>query len=467
MKKFLVLSALFLGSLCAYSADWQWIETDIRGFNLYLDRDSIKYSGDNILYAIRYGYSGKQQKVAYIKTDATKNYIGVITSADYSPETYRPKTILLNPHVFMKPVNPDSFLFPPHRYLITVRDDKIRQAYEDVRRNETFVSFQEEKPVVKSQKPQKPQKSQVKEKEDNIFVATWKSAFVKEDSEELNAAQKRKLEEKRIALEQREANKKLKSIEKQKIKENSLTLKERIILKKLSMEEKHQAAKEARTARKQQNTVSNQPTFKERMILQKQKMVQRYQEAKERRMIQSRIDEEERQIAIKEREAIFERTAAQEQRIAQQREEAREKRLARKAQVMHKRQIIKEEKAAYKKQSEPQVSEQKETMEQKDLGITSIKDYISALRTELCSNWKPPRSGRETQAVVVIAIGSDGSLKNYKFVQSSGDADTDRSVLKALENTVPYPKFPDMGQPVSYLNFQFIFDYGKIKKTVL
>ncbi len=272
MKKFIVLSALFLSSVCSQAADWQWMNSNFQGFDLYLDRDSVKYvNGSDILYAIRYGYAGKPQKVAYLKTDASKNYIGVIASEEYSEKTYRPKTILANPHVFMKPVKTDSFLFVPHRYLITVRDKKIQQAYDDVKSI-----------AVNQSQEQVTSRVEIRDKNENIIPASYKT-----------------------------------------------------------------------------------------------------------------------------------------------------------------------------------------TPEQKDIGVTTIKEYISALRTELENNWKPPKSGKETQAVIIIAIGSDGSLRNYKFAQSSGDADTDRSVLTAVEKTVPFPKFPNLGKPVNYLNFQFIFDYGKVKKSVL
>lgn len=273
MKKFMVLSALLLSSVCAQAADWQWMNSNFQDFDIYLDRDSVKYvNGSDILYAIRYGYQGKPQKVAYLKTDASKNYIGVIASEEYSEKTYRPKTILANPHVFMKPVNTDSFLFVPHRYLITVRDKKIQQAYDDVRRSAAISQPQE----------QVTSRIEIRDKDENIVPASYKAV-----------------------------------------------------------------------------------------------------------------------------------------------------------------------------------------PEQKDIGVTTIKDYISALRTELDNNWKPPKSGKETQTVIIIAVGSDGSLRNYKFAQSSGDADTDRSVLSAVEKTVPFPKFPNLGKPVNYLNFQFIFDYGKVKKSVL
>lgn len=272
MKKFFVLSVLLLSSMCVQAADWQWMNSNIENLELYLDRDSVKYvNGSDILYAIRYGYRGKPQKVAYLKTDASKNYIGVISSEEYSEDTYRPKTILANPHVFMKPVKTDSFLFVPHRYLITVRDRKIKQAYDEVR------SIAISQPT-----SQASSKIELRENRENIVPAAYKVS-----------------------------------------------------------------------------------------------------------------------------------------------------------------------------------------PEQRDLGVTDIKDYILALRTELDNNWDPPKSGKETKAIIIISIGEDGSLKNYKFTQSSGDADTDRSVLSAVEHTVPFPKFPNLGRPVDHLNFQFIFDYGKLKKSVL
>ncbi len=96
----------------------------------------------------------------------------------------------------------------------------------------------------------------------------------------------------------------------------------------------------------------------------------------------------------------------------------------------------------------------------------NLKDYVEQVSAELNKNWNPPKSARNTQAIVIINMGADGSLNNYKFAKSSGDDLNDRSVISAIEQTVPFPKFPVNGKNQKSFNFQFVFDYGKIFKSV-
>lgn len=95
-----------------------------------------------------------------------------------------------------------------------------------------------------------------------------------------------------------------------------------------------------------------------------------------------------------------------------------------------------------------------------------LKDYVIQTSYALENNWNPPKSGRNTQATIVLSIGVDGSLQNYKFVKSSGDEATDRSIISAVEQSVPFLQFPRSASSVEPANFQFEFDYKWFKKSV-
>ena len=96
---------------------------------------------------------------------------------------------------------------------------------------------------------------------------------------------------------------------------------------------------------------------------------------------------------------------------------------------------------------------------------TDIKEYVAETAEQLNSNWQPPKSGKKTQTIVILQIGADGSLQNYKFAKSSGDKMTDRSIISAAEKVVPYAKY--MKSDSSYMNLQFVFEYKNFKKSVI
>ena len=80
------------------------------------------------------------------------------------------------------------------------------------------------------------------------------------------------------------------------------------------------------------------------------------------------------------------------------------------------------------KQQETQVSSQ----------AASLKDYVAEVSIKLNENWQPPKSGQNTQTIVILTIGEDGSLQKYDIAKSSGDEATDRSIISAAEKSVPY-----------------------------
>ena len=126
MKRlFLLLSVLFIGSLCN-AVDWQQIDTNLVNFDLYIDNDSVKYINSNeFVYAIRYKAGDKPEKVAYMKSNSLNNYVGVIRSEDYSAESYKPDIVFHNPRVLMKPIKEGSFLSIAHNKLIETNNNII------------------------------------------------------------------------------------------------------------------------------------------------------------------------------------------------------------------------------------------------------------------------------------------------------------------------------------------------------
>ncbi len=96
-----------------------------------------------------------------------------------------------------------------------------------------------------------------------------------------------------------------------------------------------------------------------------------------------------------------------------------------------------------------------------------LSEYVAKTCEILESNWTPPESGRGSRAIIILTIGADGSLLNYSFAEASGDNITDRSILSAVEKTVPYPKFPEIAKGVYSLDFQFVFEHDTLKKSVV
>lgn len=96
-----------------------------------------------------------------------------------------------------------------------------------------------------------------------------------------------------------------------------------------------------------------------------------------------------------------------------------------------------------------------------------LQEYVIRTCKYLEANWNPPVSGRGTRAIILLTIGKDGSLIDYNFKEASGDNVTDRSIITAVERTVPYPKFPEIAKNAYSLDFQFVFEHDLIKKSVV
>ena len=99
--------------------------------------------------------------------------------------------------------------------------------------------------------------------------------------------------------------------------------------------------------------------------------------------------------------------------------------------------------------------------------IPHVKNYISNIAQKLEENWQPPKSGRNTKTVIMMTIGANGGLYDYQIIESSEDETTDRSVISAIEKSVPYKKFPMGLKNSPSVNLKYTFEYKLTKKSVI
>ncbi len=104
---------------------------------------------------------------------------------------------------------------------------------------------------------------------------------------------------------------------------------------------------------------------------------------------------------------------------------------------------------------------------QEEIAADNLQDYVKSVGIILNKNWNPPKSGRNSRAVVIVSLDSSGGIDRYYFAQKSGDDLTDRSIISAIEKTVPFPKASFMKKNSKDLIYQFVFEYKKFKKSVM
>jgi TonB family protein len=68
--------------------------------------------------------------------------------------------------------------------------------------------------------------------------------------------------------------------------------------------------------------------------------------------------------------------------------------------------------------------------------------YKARLEDALKSNWKKPYSKKKYTSSVHFVIETTGFVKEVQIVKSSGEIDFDKSVIKAVYDSQPFPKFP-------------------------
>ena len=273
MKKiFLLLITMLIATTCAKAVDWQPISTNIPNFDLYIDKDSISHiNADECLYAIKYKSYNKPEQVAYLKSNSSNNYIGVINAGDFDENKYKPKAVFYNAHVFMKPINGDSFLLFAHNYAVNIVSDKT-------------------------------------------LAQAQKNEFTPPNVEQIN------LTEKTFNIE---------------------------------------------------NSNNIDVSYEIKLVPQKQSLAK------------------------------------------------------------------------------------------------SLKEYVEETANLIKDNWTPPISKKGMQAILIVQIGPDGSLQNYKFAKSSGNKTTDNSIINAIEKVVPYAGYSKITGNSESLILQFVFDNKLFKKSVI
>ena len=68
--------------------------------------------------------------------------------------------------------------------------------------------------------------------------------------------------------------------------------------------------------------------------------------------------------------------------------------------------------------------------------------YKARIEQSLKANWRKPFLNKTISATVHFIILDNGNVKDVTIVKSSGNIDFDRSVLKAIYDSQPFPKFP-------------------------
>jgi protein TonB len=94
--------------------------------------------------------------------------------------------------------------------------------------------------------------------------------------------------------------------------------------------------------------------------------------------------------------------------------------------------------------------------------------YVEAVRRKIGSNWNlfeidpAVRSARRAKSVLTFTINRDGSVKNIRMEQSSGNQSMDISAQRALASASPMPPLPN-DYTGSYVNVDFDFDLSMTK----
>jgi TonB family protein len=90
---------------------------------------------------------------------------------------------------------------------------------------------------------------------------------------------------------------------------------------------------------------------------------------------------------------------------------------------------------------------------------------MNALKRKINDNWSPPGGGfaEAREVLVVFTILRDGSVRDPKVEQSSGDVFYDQAALRSVLRATPFPPLPDgyPGQDMK-IHFSFLLDPDRI-----
>jgi protein TonB len=90
--------------------------------------------------------------------------------------------------------------------------------------------------------------------------------------------------------------------------------------------------------------------------------------------------------------------------------------------------------------------------------------YAQIIREKVQRSWRvdqlDPRLGNAPDAVVTYSILRDGSVRNVRISQSSGNYNVDASAQRAIIEAAPFPKLPD-GFERSQADVEFVFRFKR------
>ncbi len=112
-------------------------------------------------------------------------------------------------------------------------------------------------------------------------------------------------------------------------------------------------------------------------------------------------------------------------------------------------------------------SQKNVTVEKSVKNVNAMKEFVAVSGKKIQENWYPPKSGRNTNAILIVEIGPDGSLQNYRFAKSSGDKLTDRSIMSAVELSSPFKEISNIKSNTRNIDVQFVFEYKFFRKSVI
>lgn len=97
-------------------------------------------------------------------------------------------------------------------------------------------------------------------------------------------------------------------------------------------------------------------------------------------------------------------------------------------------------------------------------GINAKRDpnfgpYMAELQRRIKRNWRPPRRNNSKRVILLFTIAKDGRLLNLKVYKPSGEPDTDRAAISAVQLSAPFKPLPSDFSGSS-IDIQFTFDYN-------
>jgi periplasmic protein TonB len=90
--------------------------------------------------------------------------------------------------------------------------------------------------------------------------------------------------------------------------------------------------------------------------------------------------------------------------------------------------------------------------------------YVEAVQRRISGNWLQstidPAIRFAPRVVMEFQIFRDGSVRNIQITQSSGNASVDRSALRAVQDSIPFPTLPG-DYAGSYVSVEFWFEFHR------